>query len=125
MAGPKILVVDDEENILRLIRSGLEGHGYDVSTRANGLEALLFIEDVKPHLIIADIMMPRLSGIDLLKALKNKNETKNIPVIFLSAMDEAMMVQKGLDMGAVDYITKPFKVSEVVGKIRHYTNFTA
>ena len=104
MAAPKVLVVDDEENILRLIRSGLEEYGYDVSTRANGLEALLFLENVKPQLIIADIMMPRLSGIDLLHALKNRDETRKIPVIFLSAMDEAHMVQKGLDMGAVDYI---------------------
>ncbi|NOY85817.1 MAG: response regulator [Deltaproteobacteria bacterium] len=124
MAAPKVLVIDDEENILRLIRSGLEEYGYDVSTRANGLEALLFLENVKPQLIIADIMMPRLSGIDLLHALKNRDETRKIPVIFLSAMDEAHMVQKGLDMGAVDYITKPFKVSEIVGKVRHYANST-
>jgi len=120
MAGKKILVIDDEENILNLIRTGLEESGFDVVTKSNGLDALIFIEEEKPAIIIADIMMPRLNGLDLLEALKNKEETRKIPLIFISAMDQAKTVQEGLDLGAVDYITKPFKVSEIVGKVRHY-----
>ena len=65
-------------------------------------------------------MMPRLSGLDLLKAIKNNEQTRNIPLIFVTAVDQAQSVQEGLDLGAVDYITKPFKVSEVIGKVRHY-----
>ena len=120
MDSSQILVVDDEENIRNLIRTGLEDAGYSVSTRTNGCEALMAVEEEKPSLIIADIMMPRLTGIDLLKALKNKEETRKIPLIFISAMDHAEKVQEGLDLGAVDFITKPFKVSEIVGKVRHY-----
>ena len=120
MAGKKILVIDDEENILNLIRTGLEESGFDVVTKSNGLDALIFIEEEKPAIIIADIMMPRLNGLDLLKALKNKEDTRKIPLIFISAMDQAKTVQEGLDLGPVDYITKPFKISEIVGKVRHY-----
>jgi DNA-binding response OmpR family regulator len=64
--------------------------------------------------------MPRLTGLDLLKAIKNNEQTRKIPMILVSAMDQAKSVQDGLDLGAVDYITKPFKVSEIVGKVRHY-----
>lgn len=120
MPDKKILVIDDEENILNLVRIGLEENGFSVVTKSNGLDALMFIEEENPALIIADIMMPRLTGLELVKALKNKEETRKIPLIFISALDQAKTVQEGLDLGAVDYITKPFKISEIVGKVRHY-----
>jgi len=120
MSGKKVLVIDDEENILNLVRIGLEDNGFDVVTRTNGLDALMYIEEEKPSIIIADIMMPRLTGLELVKALKNNEETRKIPLIFISALDQAKTVQEGLDLGAVDYITKPFKISEIVGKVRHY-----
>lgn len=120
MAGKKVLVIDDEDNILNLLRTGLEESGFEVVTKSNGLDALIFIEEEKPAIIIADIMMPRLTGLDLLRALKNKEKTRKIPLIFISAIEQAKTVQEGLDLGAVDYITKPFKVSEIVGKVRHY-----
>jgi DNA-binding response OmpR family regulator len=120
MAGKKILVVDDETFIINLLRNGLTENGFEVITADNGFDAILAVEEQLPDCVITDIMMPRLSGIDFLKALKNSKVTKDVPVILISAMDQAEMVQQGLDMGAVDYITKPFKINEIVGKLRHH-----
>ena len=117
MPKRKILIVDDEEFILNLLRNGLTENGFDVITAPDGFEGILSVEDHKPDMVISDIMMPRLSGLDFLKALKNNKETRNIPVILISARDEVEIVQKGLSMGAVDYITKPFKINEIVGKL--------
>jgi DNA-binding response OmpR family regulator len=120
MAGKKILVVDDETFIINLLRNGLTENGFEVITADNGFDGILAVEEQLPDCVITDIMMPRLTGLDFLKALKNNDVTKDIPVILISAMDEAEMVQQGLDMGAVDYITKPFKINEIVGKLRHH-----
>ena len=120
MPKRKILIVDDEEFILNLLRNGLTENGFDVITAPDGFEGILSVEDHKPDMVISDIMMPRLSGLDFLKALKNNKETRNLPVILISARDEVEIVQKGLSMGAVDYITKPFKINEIVGKLRHH-----
>ncbi len=120
MSKSKILVVDDDKLILDMIKSALEDAGYEVIAKSNGFDALVSLEEEKPALIVADIMMPRLTGLDLLKAIKNNEQTRKIPMILVSAMDQAKSVQDGLDLGAVDYITKPFKVSEIVGKVRHY-----
>ena len=120
MPKRKILIVDDEEFILNLLRNGLTENGFDVITAPDGFEGILSVEDHKPDMVISDIMMPRLTGLDFLKALKNNKETRNIPVILISARDEVEIVQKGLSMGAVDYITKPFKINEIVGKLRHH-----
>ncbi len=120
MPKRKILIVDDEAFILNLLRNGLTENGFDVITAPDGFEGILSVEDHKPDMVISDIMMPRLTGLDFLKALKNNKETRNIPVILISARDEVEIVQKGLSMGAVDYITKPFKINEIVGKLRHH-----
>lgn len=124
MADPmpkgKILVVDDEEFIRSLLRNGLTENGFDVVTADNGFEGILAVEEEKPDIVITDIMMPRLTGLELLTALKNNKLTRNIPVILISALDEADKVQEGLSIGATDFITKPFKINEIVGKLRHY-----
>lgn len=120
MANKKILVVDDETFIINLLRNGLTENGFEVITADNGFDALLSVEENMPDCVITDIMMPRLSGIDFLQALKNNEVTKDVPVILISAMDQAEMVQQGLDLGAADYITKPFKINEIVGKLRHH-----
>ncbi|UCG38044.1 MAG: response regulator [bacterium] len=120
MAAHKILVVDDEAFILNLMRNGLAEHGFEVVTADNGFEAILAVEEEKPDLIITDIMMPRLTGLEFLKALKNNRETSRIPIILISALDQADMVKEGLDLGAIDYITKPFKINEIVGKLKHH-----
>jgi two-component system response regulator MprA len=115
-----ILVVDDTEMALTLVRDSLAKGGFTVRTASDGFEALVAIEKERPALIIADIMMPRLSGLDLLKAVRNRPETRGIPFIMLSALDKAESVQAGLDLGADDYLTKPFKVGELLGKVRHF-----
>ena len=120
MAEKKILVVDDETFIINLLRNGLTENGFEVITADNGFDAILAVEEQLPDCVITDIMMPKLSGLDFLKAIKNSEATKDVPVILISAMDQAEMVQQGLDMGAVDYITKPFKINEIVGKLRHH-----
>jgi two-component system alkaline phosphatase synthesis response regulator PhoP len=119
MPNRKILIVDDEEFILNLLRSGLTENGFEVVTAHNGFEAILAVEEQKPDMVITDIMMPRLTGLDFLKALKNNKDTRNLPVMLISARDEAELVQKGLALGAIDYITKPFKINEIIGKLRH------
>jgi len=78
------------------------------------------IDRLRPALVICDVMMPRLSGLDLLKATRNRPETRDIPFIMVSALDRAEDVQAGLALGATDYLTKPFKASELLGKVRHY-----
>ncbi len=120
MSEPKVLVVDDELFILNLLKNGLTEHGFEVLTAENGFEAILAVEEHRPDVVITDIMMPRLTGLELLKALKNNPATADVPVFLISAMDQADMVQQGLDMGAVDYITKPFKINEIIGKLRHH-----
>jgi DNA-binding response OmpR family regulator len=86
----------------------------------NGFDALVAIDRDRPALVIADVMMPRLSGIDLVKAVRNRPETRDIPCLLISALDSAENVEKGLESGATDYITKPFKVTELIGKVRHH-----
>jgi DNA-binding response OmpR family regulator len=120
MPPRKILVVDDEEFILNLMRNGLTENGFEVVTARNGFEAILAVEEEKPDFVITDIMMPRLNGIEFLRALKNNKATRELPVILISALDEVKTVEQGLAMGAVDYITKPFKINEIVGKLRHH-----
>ena len=119
MNKPRILVVDDEDFIINLLTSGLTEYGFDVTTARSGFEALQKVDQEKPSLIISDIMMPKLSGLDLLKALKNNPKTRAIPFILVSAVDKTDTIVEGLDLGADDYITKPFKMNEIVGKVRH------
>lgn len=120
MSRNKVLVVDDETFIINLLKNGLTENGFEVITADNGFDGIIAVEEQKPDIVITDIMMPRLTGLEFLKALKNNSATAGIPVFLISAMDQADMVQQGLDMGAADYITKPFKINEIIGKLRHH-----
>lgn len=120
MPSWKILIVDDEKLTLNMLRSGLAENDFEVLTASNGFEALLCVETQSPDMVVTDIMMPKLSGIDLLRALKNNKETRDLPVMLISAVDDVEQIQEGLSLGAIDYITKPFKINEVVGKLRHH-----
>ena len=120
MSSIKVLIIDDEKFIINLLRNGLTENGFEVITADNGFDGILAVEEQKPDVVITDIMMPRLTGLDFLKALKNNDATKDVPVFLISAMDQADMVQQGLDLGAIDYITKPFKINEIIGKLRHH-----
>ena len=117
MSKYKILVVDDEESLCEILKFNLEREGYDVATVYSAEEALsLDIKDV--NLIILDIMMGELSGFGLAGILKRRPDTSEIPIIFCSALDGENDKITGLDIGADDYISKPFSVAEVLARVR-------
>lgn len=115
--NPTILIVDDDKrNIITLsvcLRSD-----YNLMTAINATEAIDVIEDKIPDLILLDVMMPDVSGFTLCSKLKSDKKTRDIPIIFITAKDASDDIIKGLDLGADDYITKPFKPGEVIARIR-------
>ncbi|MBD5210556.1 MAG: response regulator transcription factor [Bacteroidales bacterium] len=113
----KILVVDDEESICEILKYNLEKEGYEVTTAYSAEEALT-LDLPSFSLMIVDIMMDRLSGFDFAKRLQNSSSTENIPIIFCSALNGEDDTVMGLNIGADDYITKPFSISEVIARIR-------
>lgn len=115
---PLILVVDDEENILRLLEHNLTKEGYRVTGVTGGREAVKAAREEKPDLIILDIMLPEMDGYDVLRALKAGRETSAIPVIMLSAKDEVLDRVLGLELGADDYVSKPFSLREIVARVK-------
>ncbi|MGL4376162.1 MAG: response regulator, partial [Microcoleaceae cyanobacterium] len=112
-----ILIVDDTPANLRLLTRILSGEGYEVRVASSGKQALRSVESKPPSLIILDIMMPEIDGYQVCQQLKAKPETCEIPVIFLSALDEVMNKVKAFEFGGVDYITKPFEPIEVVARV--------
>jgi two-component system alkaline phosphatase synthesis response regulator PhoP len=117
MAKEKVLVLEDDEDILELISYHLIKAGFQVIAFASGEEAIKHIQQETPHIILLDIMLPDLSGIDICKRLKSTEKNKNIPIIFVSAKGSEEDVCKGLDLGADDYITKPFSVKILKARI--------
>lgn len=111
-----ILAVDDTRSNLDLLVNTL-GDQYDLSVATSGAIALRLAEESPPHLILLDIMMPVMDGFEVLRQLKESKTTRNIPVIFLSAISEVGSKAKGFAMGAVDYITKPFQIEEVLARV--------
>ena len=117
-----ILVVDDDREILEAITVYLENEGYRIFKASDGLEAIEIVESQEIHLVLMDIMMPRMDGI---KATTRIRELKNIPVIMLSAKTEDTDKIIGLNMGADDYITKPFNPLELIARVKsHLRRFT-
>ncbi len=112
-----ILLVDDTPNNLRLLTSILKGEKYDVRRAINGMTALMGVKASKPDLILLDINMPDMTGYEVCEALKQDVSTAEIPIIFISALDEAIDKVKAFQVGGVDYITKPFEVTEVLVRI--------
>ena len=110
MANEKILVVDDEEYILELISFNLTNNGYTVLTANNGIDAVKIAIEEKPNLILLDLMIPGKDGYDVCKEVRSNIEIKNIPIIMLTAKSEEIDKILGLELGADDYITKPFSV---------------
>jgi len=113
-----ILVVDDEVNILELLKYNLEGEGYKVITSESGYEAVNFAKQLKPDFILLDVMLPDMSGFEVCKILKSDTKTRNIPIIMLTAKSEEVDKILGLELGADDYITKPFSVKELLTRIK-------
>ena len=111
----KILVVDDEERMIRFIRMNLEHDGFLVSDASNGKQAIGKLRDVNPDIILLDVMMPDVDGFDVLETLR---EFTNVPVIMLTAKGEEDDRVRGLELGADDYVTKPFSPRELVSRIK-------
>jgi signal transduction histidine kinase len=118
MSKPNILVVEDHKPLLSAIRAILESENYDVLTATDGIGALQVMEEVRPDLIVADIMMPRMDGEALYEAIRARPEWVPIPFIFLTAKARKEDIMRGKSLGAEDYITKPFDLQELLVAIR-------
>lgn len=114
----RILVADDEPNQLELLTFNLEQADYEVIRAEDGQQALDMIEEHRPDLVIIDWMMPRMSGIDVCRTLRSRSDTKHLPIIILSARGEEGDRTLGLDIGADDYISKPFSPREMISRVR-------
>ena len=113
----RILIVDDEKDLLELLRMNLGAEGYVITTAENAAQAMASIRTNKPDLILLDIMLPDTSGIQLTGKLKNTPKTADIPIILLTAKDKETDVVVGLSVGADDYVTKPFSTSVLIARI--------
>lgn len=114
----RIMLVDDEEDILEFLQYNLEKHNYKVVSYTEGEEALSSIQNFKPHLVVLDIMMPGLNGIEICEKIKAKEEWENIMVAFLTARSESFTHVSALDSGGDDFITKPIKPSVFLSRIK-------
>lgn len=114
----KILVAEDERDIRELIAFTLRFANFEVELARNGAEAVEKAPQVEPDLILMDVRMPLMTGYEACEALKQNAKTKNIPVIFLSAKGQESEIQEGLEVGATDYILKPFAPDELTSQVK-------
>jgi two-component system phosphate regulon response regulator PhoB len=115
---PHILVVEDEDSLATLLQYNLQKEGYDIALAGDGEEALLLVDERLPDLIVLDWMLPKISGIEVCRRLRQRNETRNVPIIMLTARGEETDRVRGLDTGADDYVVKPFSMTELTARIR-------
>ena len=113
----KVLIVDDEINIVTALEFLLQKSGYEVMAAPNGDEALQRVESFAPDLVLLDVMMPRISGYEVCRRMRERADWKHIKIIMLSAKGREAEVSKGVSLGADLYVTKPFSNNELVGKI--------
>jgi two-component system, OmpR family, alkaline phosphatase synthesis response regulator PhoP len=118
MPKENILIVDDEEDVLELVRFNLEKNGYKVETATSGEEAFAKARAKLPDLILLDLMLPGIDGLEVCKKLKGDTKTESIPVIMLTAKGEEIDIVTGLELGAEDYVTKPFSPKVLVARVR-------
>jgi two-component system alkaline phosphatase synthesis response regulator PhoP len=118
MANQKVLVVDDEEDILELLKFNLSREGYQVTCATSGEQALRLVRSEKPDLVVLDLMLPGIDGLEVTRRLKNDPDTKNLPIIMLTAKGEEADIVTGLELGADDYITKPFSPRILLARVR-------
>jgi len=117
-SGKTILVVDDEENILELIRYNLEKSGYRVLTAGNGSDAMSVLEENSVDLMVLDLMLPDTDGVEICKKVRNSEKYDQLPIIMLTAKSEEIDRILGLELGADDYMTKPFSVKELAARVK-------
>ena len=120
MPAATVLVVDDDPVIQKLLKVNFEMEGYDVITAGDGAEGLAAARSESPDVVILDIMMPKMNGLEVLAALKQDKNTEAIPVILLSAKAQSSDVQAGLDRGADAYVTKPFDPLELLDRVSEF-----
>ncbi|MFA5554323.1 MAG: response regulator [Phycisphaerae bacterium] len=118
MARERILVVDDEEDVLELVRFNLDKNGYKIDTAVTGEQVLNKARAKLPDLIILDLMLPGIDGLEVCKTLKSDSKTANIPIIMLTAKGEDADIVSGLELGADDYVTKPFSPKILIARVR-------
>jgi two-component system phosphate regulon response regulator PhoB len=115
---PHILVVEDEDALSTLLQYNLDKEGYDVVVASDGEEALTLVSEKLPDLVVLDWMLPKVSGIEVCRRLRQRSESRNVPIIMLTARGEESDRIRGLDTGADDYVVKPFAMSELSARIR-------
>jgi len=118
MGKAKILVVDDEKDIIELVRYNLEKEGFAVISATNGEEALKLVSEKEPEMVILDLMLPGIDGLDVCRELKRNDKTSSIQVIMLTAKGEESEIVVGLELGADDYIPKPFSPRVLVARVK-------
>ncbi len=116
--APSVLVVEDEKEIVTLLRYNLEKEGYEVTEANDGEEAMMLASEKQPDLVLLDWMLPQISGIEVCRQLRSLPETRNVPIIMLTARGEEADRIRGLDTGADDYVSKPFSVNELLARVR-------
>jgi len=118
MSEKRVLAIEDESDILEVIQYNLEREGYDVLTSTNGGGGLELIRDEHPDLVLLDLMLPDLDGIEVCRQIRSDEEIKQIPVIMVTAKDTDSEIVLGLGVGADDYVTKPFNPQELVARVK-------
>jgi DNA-binding response OmpR family regulator len=114
-AREKILLIEDEEDIVRLLEFRFRQEGYEVHSAPNGVEGLRILQQEHPHLVVLDVMMPRMNGWETCKRIR---EYSDVPIIMLTALAHETDKVRGLELGADDYVTKPFSLAEVIARVR-------
>jgi two-component system phosphate regulon response regulator PhoB len=115
---PYVLVIEDEESLATLLQYNLEKEGYRVQLCADGEEALMTIEEKQPDIVVLDWMLPKVSGIEVCRRIRQRAVTRNLPIIMLTARSEESDRIRGLDTGADDYLVKPFSMTELCARLR-------
>jgi len=115
---PYIIIAEDEDALSTLLQYNLEKEGYEVGVAIDGDEALMMVNERQPDLLVCDWMMPKVSGIEVTRRLRAQGETRNLPIVMLTARSEETDRIRGLDTGADDYVVKPFSMVELVARIR-------
>ncbi|MEL7231525.1 MAG: phosphate regulon transcriptional regulator PhoB [Pseudomonadota bacterium] len=115
---PFIVIAEDETSVCELLRYNLEAEGYETATAGDGDEAMLLLEERLPDLMLLDWMLPKVSGIEICRRVRSKQETANLPIIMLTARTEEADRIRGLETGADDYVTKPFSTHELMARVK-------
>jgi len=118
VSSKRVLAIEDEEDILEVIEYNLDREGYDVTTSRNGEDGLELVRKDHPDIVLLDLMLPDLDGLEVCRKIRSDQEIKQIPVIMVTAKDTESEVVLGLGVGADDYITRPFKPKELVARVK-------